>query len=149
MPMLYLRKRADRSAGGEMPEGGWPLAGISIVDSEHNKTAEPPAETSISPSKIAEGVKEGWLTVTNARPVVRPAGPTMDDWQSSQNGQPHVFMHYDSITFHTIEGDVTYKVVHQADKYVDSDDDTEKVTKAKYAEGNTRVDHFYLLELEG
>ena len=139
----------------------WPLDGISFCEPSGD-TCEPPALTSISTHKAAEGLAEGWLTATGATPVVRPAGPTMDDWNSTTGdkaGSPHVFVHYDTLTFHTREGDFTYKVTHQPDKYADhteatydadigeTDDDT-PVTPDIYEAGATRVDHFYVLQLE-
>lgn len=144
---LVLRKHADKT-GDRLDDGSWPSAGVSIVDHDR-AAADPPQSIILTPGKIAEGVREGWASTEGDTPVVRPAGPTMADWNSSHTGTPHVFIHLDRVVLHTREGDVAYKVTHQPDKYVDSDNPREKVTAEKYAAGNTRVDNFYLLELEG
>lgn len=137
----------------------WPLAGVSFCEIS-GETCDPPGLTSITSDRISEGVAEGWVTTEGATPVVRPAGASQDAWNSTQTGQPHLFIHYDHITFHTLEGDFTYRVVHQPDKYADhgqatyeiaafdADDDT-PVTPEVYEAGATRVDHFYVIELEG
>jgi len=129
----------------------WPLLGITLEAA--------PELTTLPTQLVAQGTSEGWLTAENQRPVVRPAGPTQDVLASSHTGQPHVFVHCDRIVFHTLDGDVAYRVVHQPDKYADGtqandgpidgsyDDDT-PVTPELYAAGATRVDHFYGLEKE-
>lgn len=170
---LLIRRVADMSSGARLvrfdPETGerklvnpatpgeahepWPLAGVVLEDA--------PEETVISTGYVARGIAEGWIEGVNARPVVRPAGPTHVDWHSGVTGQPHVFVHYDALIFHTLDGDVTYRVVHQPDKYADhaeatdpeavepfeADDET-PVTPEAYAAGATRVDHFYGIEKE-
>lgn len=161
---LRLRKHADKSTGTRIPKYDpntgekrlvnpdtpgdahepWPLLGVSIANGDG-----PPKRITLTPSKIAEGVAEGWITVEGGTPVVRAAGPTPDVWASSHTGQPHTFIHYDSITLRTLDGDFAYKVVHQPDKYVASANPKDKVTRAAYESGNTRVDNFYVLELEG
>lgn len=166
--VLRLRKHADKTTGTRVvkydPDTGekklvnpatpgddheaWPFAGVSFA-SENGEAGEPPAVTTISPDKISEGVSEGWASTEGGTPVVRPAGPTQADWNSGQTGQPHLFMHYDKVTFHTLDGDVTYRVTHQPDKYAADGDDETPVTEDVYADGATRVDHFYRLELEG
>jgi len=154
MQSLVIRKHADKS--GVQPEGGpWPLAGVSLISA--------PPVTTISTSLLQQAVGEGWASVEGANAVVRPAGPTQDVWNSTHTGQPHVFIHYDRIVFHTLDGgDVAYRVVRQPDKYADhgaatypdqvkpftATDDT-PVTADIYAAGATRVDHFYTIELEG
>lgn len=152
------RKLVNPATPGDDNEP-WPLAGVSFCE-QNGETCEPPALTTITPRKVSEGVAEGWITTEGAIPVVRPAGATQDVWESTQTGEPHLFIHYDSITFHTIEGDFTYRVTHQPDKYADhsqatyeteefdADDDT-PVTPEVYEAGATRVDHFYVIELEG
>jgi hypothetical protein len=138
----------------------WPLVGVSFANPDDGSRADPPKLTTINTQKITEGISEGWVTAEGANPVVRPAGPTMDTWHSTQTGQPHIFMHYDRLTFHTLDGDFTYKVTHQPDKYADhaeatyeikafKSDDKTKVTPEIYEAGATRVDHFYVIELEG
>lgn len=156
MGLLTIRKLADRSAGERVrrfdPETGvayladpagddpaqpapWPLAGIVLEN--------PPEQTSISTSKVAEGVAEGWIELVGVNVVHRPGGPAADPWRS---GSTHTFVQAEEIVFKTVAGPVRYKVVHQPDKYAAEGDDTTKVTPGMYAAGATRVDHFYGLE---
>jgi len=153
MQGLVIRKHADKS-GPQPDDGPWPLAGVSLVSA--------PKVTTISTSLLQQAVGEGWASVEGANAVVRPAGPTQDVWNSTHTGQPHVFIHHDRIVFHTLDGDVVYRVTRQPDKYADhgaatypdqvkafkATDDTQ-VTPDIYAAGATRVDHFYVIEMEG
>lgn len=170
---LTVRKLADRSEGtrtvvydrdtgarklvnpatpGEDHEP-WPLLGLEVV-------GDVPEETRVPTSWVSRGISEGWLEGINGRPVVRPAGPRQDTWNSTQTGTPHVFTHYDEIVLKTVTGDIRYRVTHQPDKYADYDqathtdrlkaftaDDDTPVTPAAYEAGATRVDWFYDLEL--
>jgi hypothetical protein len=101
--------------------------------------------------QVVQGQIEGWLSTAGARVVVRPAGPAENPTLLN-----HTFTHYDTLTIHTLDGDVEFKVTHQPDKYADyaeaSDpdavkefkgDDKTPVTDEMYAAGATRVDHFY------
>jgi hypothetical protein len=149
MPGLILRKHADKGLGQRPPQG-WDLAGVSVV-------GDPPEKATLSTRLVAQGKSEGWLETTGDRLVVRPGGPPED---KDRAANVHVFNHFDEIVIKTLDGDVTYRVVHQPDKYADhgeatfpddveafdADDDT-KVTHAMYKAGATRVDHFYGLEL--
>lgn len=170
---LVVRKHADKSTGERVvrfdPVTGekklvnpatpgddhepWPLAGITLEVA--------PERTTVTTQLVAQGISEGWLTAEGQRPVVRPAGPTQDILASSHTGQPHLFVHADRLVFHTLTGDVAYRVVHQPDKYADHDqatwpdqvdafagDDDTPVTPEIYAAGATRVDHFYGLVKE-
>lgn len=137
--MLRIRKRADTSSGtrvkglhpvtGEKvlidPVSGavspWPLLGVHIVNDEI------PAQTKISMSYVANAVAEGWASITNERIVHKPGGPLSDPWRIT-----HTFRHVDTFTIHTIDGDVTYRMTHQPDKY---DDPAEP--------SGSRVDWFY------
>jgi hypothetical protein len=124
----------------------WPLKGVELLVA--------PDETGISTTLLEQGRSEGWISVEGENPVVRPGGPPEDRYRVY-----HTFIHLDSITFHTIHGDVKYKVVHQPDKYADSlqasfpdqidafeaDDDT-PVTDEMYKAGATRVDWWYGLK---
>ena len=72
------------------------------------------------------------------------------------------FVQAQAIVFHTLDGDVRYRVTHNPDKYADdstvgernmpNDDnshgDDTPVTDEMYASGQTRVDHFYDLVRE-
>jgi len=162
---LTIRKLADTSSGERVvrfhPETGerqlvnpatgqpeaWPLAGVRLD--------EAPDETGISTTKVVEGKSEGWITLVNERPVVRPGGPANDKWRVM-----HTFLQADQIVFHTVEGDVTYDVTHQPDKYADDStvgdrampnydntlDDSTEVTDEHYENGLTRVDWWYGLK---
>lgn len=153
--MLRIHKLADKTTGvrvpqvhpmtGETalinPETGaaepWPLAGVRIVGD--------PAPAGKLPARwVNRGVAEGWLSLVNPRPVHRPGGPDGNRWATT-----HTFIHADAVVVHTTDGDVTYRVTHQPDKYVDGDDPAEPVTDEIYAAGGTRVDWFYGVELEG
>lgn len=151
-PVTGEKKLVNPATPGEDHEP-WPLLGITL---------EAAPELTTAPTQlVAQGTAEGWLTAEGQRPVVRPAGPTQDILASSHTGQPHIFIHVDRLIFHTLDGDVAYRVVHQPDKYADhgeatypeqvdpfdADDDT-PVTPEIYAAGATRVDHFYGLEKE-
>lgn len=170
---LIIRKVADKSTGERVvrfdPETGekklvnpatpgdehepWPLAGVEFVYEDG-----PPAFTRVSTSYVQDAIREGWLEAEGMEPVVRPSGPADNKWA----GNPHVFMHIDALVFKTINGDVRYNVVRQPDKYVEGNSyderglttrrvntDDHEVTDEIYAEGKTRVDWFYDLELEG
>jgi len=147
MPGLIIHKLADKSIE-VLPR---PLLGIRL---------EPAPEAARVPDNvILQGASEGWITLEGAKPVMRPAGPTPDDWVSSHTGQPHVFMQADAVIFHTVDGDIRYKVTHNPDKYADHDEatweirkfkggDDVKVTREMYEAGATRVDHFFDLVKE-
>lgn len=107
-----------------------------------------PEQTLIPTRYVDQAVAEGWMRRINERPVVRPAGPTQDILNSSFNGSPHLFIHCDTIIIYTVDGDYHYVVQHQPDKYVASGDDESIVSPEVYAAGDTRVDHFYAVELD-
>jgi hypothetical protein len=106
-----------------------------------------PQKTQIPTRYVDNAVAEGWMARYGERAVVRPAGPTQDKLISTYSGTPHTFVHCDSIGISTVDADYMYKVVHQPDKYVGNGDLTDKVTPEIYEAGNTRVDHFYGVEL--
>lgn len=145
MPGLKIHKVAEPSDDTLMPR---PLAGVRLLD------APPVAQV---PTKvIATAVAEGWASLENETVVHRPGGPAADPWQVT-----HTFRHAEAIVFHTLDGDVRYRVTHQPDKYADysqatfpdavdafdGDDDT-PVTDDLYAAGATRIDWFYGIEKE-
>jgi hypothetical protein len=138
---LRVRKlAADDSAEDARkasPRDARPFGGLQIE-------GDAPKETRVPTSWVARGQAEGWIEVDNPQMVVRPAGPAHAPMTTS-----HVFMHADAIILKTTDGDVRYRVTHQPDKYVDGGKDTDKVTTEHYAAGNTRVDHFFDLKLEG
>ena len=156
MQTMTIRKLADRSGGERVvmfdPETGakklvnpdtsgedhepWPLAGISIV-------GETPTECQVPTSWVENGAAEGWLTLEGERIVRRPGGPADDRWRVV-----HKFAHLDRVVLHTVDGDLSYRVTHQPDKYAAEGGDETPVTGELYAAGATRVDWFYVLELE-
>ncbi len=162
MGMLQVRLLADRTVGERVerfdPETGerklinpatpgddhepWPLLGLEVVG-EAPATCNPPT------SWVERGVREGWLVLEGARPVVRPGGPPDDPMRRDpERAIPHLFMHADVVVLKTVDGDVRYRVVRQPDKYVDDSPDDELMTDEHYAAGNSRIDWFYGLELE-
>lgn len=152
---LTVRKLADTSEGERIirydPETGakklvnpatpgndhepWPLLGVEPVD-------ELPKVCRVSTGYVQKARQEGWAELEGEDVVHRPTGPPDDLWR---NGA-HTFVQATAVTFHFQSGSVKYKVTHQPDKYVDSDNDKDKVTDEIYAAGKTRVDHFYDLE---
>lgn len=135
MQTMTIRKLADRT-GEREPGAPWPLAGISVV-------GDVPTECQVPTSWVENGAAEGWLTLEGERTVRRPGGPIDDRWRVV-----HKFTHLDRITLHTVDGDLSYRVTHQPDKYAAEGDDETPVTGELYAAGATRVDWFYVLELE-
>lgn len=147
--MLRLRKHADRSEGRN-PDGSWPLAGVSI-------TLDKDGTAQMSTRLVMDGKAEGWITTTGDRSVSRHGGPVNNP---ADPRALHNFVHFDTVTIHTIdEGDITFEVTHQPDKYADYEaatdpdavepfeaDDETPVTDEIYAAGATRVDYFYDLK---
>ena len=142
MGVLKVRKLADRSEGQRVHRyhtvtgerhlvdpvdnqaKPWPFLGVKIE-------GDTPEFCRVSTSWVNTGVKEGWIELTNPRPVHQPGGPPDDLWKVT-----HTFIQADYVTLKTVDGDVRFKVTAQPDKY---DDDTEASGK--------RVDWFYDLEL--
>lgn len=146
MEVLRVRKLADRSVpvarfdpttGEPLPDPEpYALAGLRI---ENEGGA--PAETTMGFAFIDRGIAEGWLSVTGESVVHRPGGPSDNQWALT-----HTFRQFDTVTLHTVDGDVTYTVVHQAGKYALEGYD--EPNDEQYAAGETRVDWFVTLELE-
>lgn len=163
---LELQILTDRSRGverlnhetGEVevinPDGGaWPAAGLKML--------EIPQRACPSAKKISQLITLGFVTLINERVKRYPSGPPSDPWKS---GPPnYLFAHADKVVFHTIDGDVTYRVrsnpgkyviddvVHKRGKYVDDSQNTilRECTEEDVKNGaRTRVDHCYDLELE-
>jgi hypothetical protein len=139
-------RRDDHTTWQEKP---WPFLGIKV----DNK----PKNTRVGVSWVVKGISQGWLTLDGIQLVHRPGGPADNQWQST-----HTFTHAKTLTLHAIDGDIVYNIVHQPDKYAVVDrrtineakgffeeviDPERKVTPEIYAAGDTRVDHFYDLEL--
>lgn len=145
MPGLTIHKVASNPSAAPPRH----LLGIRLLD--------PPDKVRASTNVIATGRREGWLTLEGAQVVLRPAGPPGDP----DREDPHIFHQGTRVVFHTLDGDVAYKVVHNPDKYADhseasypdqvkkfKSDDSTKVTSEIYDAGATRVDWFYDLERE-
>lgn len=153
-PETGARKLVNPATPGDDHEP-WPLAGVIFEQ-------DPPDKMNLPAKTVARGVAEGWIERVNSRPVLRPAGPNMETYESSQTGTPHTFFHCDEIVLKPMDGQaVRYRVVHQPDKYAvvgrelvsedkglvrDVIDPEAKVTPEIYASGLTRVDNYYGLE---
>lgn len=142
MPGLTIHKHRD---------GTVHIRGDRPGDAPHDKVR-------ISTTVVENAISEGWLSAEGSRTVARPGGPPQD---KDRPDVAHFFRHADALVFHTRDGAIRYKVVHQPDKYADHDaathpdqvkkfkaDDETSVTDEMYAAGATRVDHFYDLERE-
>lgn len=108
-----------------------PLVGMKIE-------GEMPDTLVLSTSFIAKGKSEGWIEVEGGTRVHRSSGPKSDPW----GNPPHTFIHYDRITIKTVDGDFSFKVVEQPDKWPEEkgeDDDSGHGGEVKW---------FYSLELE-
>lgn len=168
MEPLRVRKLADKSpeavaAHPASHPDKYPSLGIDIVDT-FGKSVAPPKTCRVSTGWVDKLRAAGLVTLENEQVQHRPGGPPDDLWRVT-----HTFKHADAIVLKTQEGqpDLRYRVTHQPDKYVDTTDyskggekaserlgsrkeaDTVKVTDEHYAAGQTRVDHFYDLKLEG
>jgi hypothetical protein len=112
----------------------WPLAGVKLEIA--------PDECRLSTSFVDRGINEGWLEGFGESLIRRPAGPADNPTRAW-----HYFTHYDELVFHTVDGDVTYRVTRQPDKYVEGDETgVMSVTDEFYRSGETQVDHFYAVE---
>lgn len=140
---LRVRKIADHSGGDEAkhadlpgaPPGTWPLAGV-VIDGDVPEVATIPLPWA------RRAAAEGWVELENSRVVQRPAGPPQDPTRDL-----HTFTHADTVIIHTGGGGIRYRVVHQPDKYHVEGDEAEVTTQA-YRAGDTRVDWFFVAELE-
>lgn len=144
MANLRLRKLADSSeprvrlthpVSGEAAlyteeDAAQIMAALSGIFAEVSPTPRPFAglqieevldEVTLSEGLVAQGRAEGWITTdpeTDANREIRTSGPKDNPWGSP----PHVFLHYDRITFHTVDGDVVYAVVENPDKWPEQKD---------------------------
>lgn len=115
----------------------WPFAGLQIV-------GDAPEYTTLSSKLVISGEVEGWIELVNPRQVHRPGGPPSEMWRVT-----HTFTQADEIILKTVDGDVHYVVIHQPDKYDDNEgsDDNTPVSPVAYANGETRLDWFFVLKL--
>lgn len=146
---LTFHIRADKTGPAPVEGMPWPTRGVELH-------GDLDGEVTIPTSFVRRHQLAEWLEIEDLGIVERPSRPDPGAQKGSTvvkpehrlpvDGlpQPHVFRHVKKFVIHTLNrGDVTLRVVGQPDKYVDSDDPTEKVTPEIYAEGRTRVDHFY------
>lgn len=151
-PGLTLRKHADKDptqvrVNGLHPHTGektlidpttgevapWPLLGVSILDDPLLPVVTIPTST------VETGVLEGWIRLEGETVEHRPGGPEGFPWKKT-----HTFIHAEAIVFLTLNGEITYRVVHQPDKYHEGEPGTDAV-----GDPAARVDWFYIAELEG
>ena len=155
MAGLAVRKVADKSGGDRVvrydPATGerklvnpatpgddhepWPLLGV-VVEGETPQTCRVPT------SFVQLGVAEGWIEREGEGVVHRAGGPPSDPWRST-----HTFVQADTIVLHLADGDLSYRVVHQPDKYADASRQR-PYDPATDDNATTVVDWFYDLELE-
>lgn len=106
----------------------WPSLGV-VVDGDL------PKKTTLNTGFVNKAAAEGWAKLENRSIVHRPGGPEEDPWLVT-----HTFVHADSITFNFLDGDVTYSVVENPDKYPEIKND--------FNEGfGGSVNWFYVVEL--
>lgn len=82
----------------------WPLAGVELVD--------PPQYARIPQGTLMLWKGEGWAELENERYVHRPGGPPEEPFRVT-----HSFVHADRIVLHTVDGDVSYRVLESPDKW--------------------------------
>lgn len=93
-----------------------PLAGVRIGSIDDPSTA--PAVTGISSAMIDQGQREGWLTLVDPTPVTFPGGTKDRPWAVT-----HTFVQASKVIFHTVDGDVTYRVSRNPGKYTANGDE--------------------------
>lgn len=121
---LRLHKTADLQ-----PDGSKTFAGLRILG--HRDYVKLATKT------VQKGIEEGWITADDGfNAVYRPGGPKHDPWRVT-----HTFMHYPTLTIHTLDGNYKYDVVYQPDKYHQQKPGTDVA-----GDPTARVDWFYLLD---
>lgn len=150
-PVTGAAKLVNPATDGDEHEA-WPLLGVQFEDGA-------PKTVRVSTNYVAQGIAEGWIETENPQIVHRPGGPAADPWRVT-----HTFTHADAVVFHMVDGDYRYAVVRQPDKYAVEETgetdpktgearveavDKQTVTDDIYAAGQTTVDKFYDLKLEG
>lgn len=125
---LRVRKLADREAGpgafrhtdhitGEPSKH--PLLGVVFLDHLEHRTDEPQRKITV-PTDYA--TRESWIEMVGVRAVAKPGGPKNNPWATI-----HSFLHCDQLVLHMLDGDYTYRVVRQPDKYDSSGAPTDAV----------------------
>jgi hypothetical protein len=118
-PETGVKYVADAKTGEPKP---WPLLGVVL---EHA-----PQSTIIPTTTVNRGRNEKWITLEGAEVKFEPGGPPEDPWRVT-----HTFEQGKFVVFHTVDGDIRYKIIHNPGKYIDEDEP-----------GRMRVDWFYLCE---
>jgi hypothetical protein len=127
------KKLVNPATPGEDHEP-WPFAGIRIENE-----GGPPKKAMLTTDLVAQAIAEGWIEVTGEKRVIKPAGSKENPWVGTP---PHVFLQYKTITIKTIDGDVTYNVKRNPDKYDKNGEPTEEA-----GDPDTEVVWYYELEL--
>jgi hypothetical protein len=120
---LRVRRLADKSKGTRIkltdPHSGethlmnpanskvesWPDMGW-IIESDAHKFTNIPVKT------VREWVKKGFAVLKGERLIHAPGGSVEDPWKAT-----HTFVNADAIVLKCVDGEVTYKVIHQPGKY--------------------------------
>lgn len=102
----------------DLEHEGWPLAGVEFA-------GDIPVRTSTSQNYLKQAEAEGWVTLYGKKVVHRPGGPQHDPWSTT-----HTFVQCERVVFHTVDGDITYRVVENPDKWPAThhmDDENKKI----------------------
>lgn len=124
------------SASGEPSLRGF--AGVVFIDRISKVQVDPP-ETFTVPHDYVD--KHHWIEVVNPTAVVRAAGSAEKPYAKT-----HTFPHAEALVLHMADGDYRYRVVRQPDKYFDNGG---AAVADVGGDPNTRVDWYYVVELEG
>jgi len=110
---LQIRKRGDKSVEAQRDSSGrllesYPLGGVDLMTT--------PEDASFSEAFVARESVLGWLELGGARPVTQ-------NWET-QSGQRGTWsgVHADTITLHTLSGDVVYDVVENPGRTDDANE---------------------------
>lgn len=119
MPILVVRKRADKEGSMRVPmtvngeqrlvnpktsgvdHEPWPLKGYEIEEAHQDVT--------VGMDWLRQQMVEGWVTGEGEEVTFEPGGPEENPWAIT-----HTFTCWDTVTFHCLDGDVTYVVTRNA-----------------------------------
>ena len=125
---IVMRKLADRDSNNVKSFNGQIRFETDYHDHKY---------LNVPTSTVTRGIEEGWITPEDGwNAVHRPGGPASDKWRVT-----HTFIHYPSLTFHTVDGNFKYKVEQQPDKYHRGPFNTDSA-----GDPDASVLWFYLLE---
>ena len=98
--IMSIRKHAHAHLKALGGRGSDVLAGVSFVDD--GAKCDPPKRSVVNTGFVLGGIREGWITGDGSNTVIRPGGPpeNPDDPERA-----HVFQHFTTLTFHTVDGD--------------------------------------------